>query len=385
MENGEEIEGSDDEALGRLRTGRLLLWIALIAAVLALLTVFIDKITIFAVCWLVSIVAGYGGIKNVSEVVGGNGIVILFAYTGLIMPLFNILAIGLYLAQANGALKAAAEAEAAHARKQIAERARQRAAATTSSAGKPAARAPSSGAKPAAVLPATEPKQPQAARRPMDMLAAKERLAKAIAQVKLVGLGARDGSGAPPDGAKLEIRVSHPDINLGEKGQPAVRATQGHFAVFYAIDEGDYYAYANMEELDMSGLTLDTLHTVGQHNLGRVVNGKPGLSLLPQGSFFGLAMGGQFEASLVLLDDLWDSVLKEHTPNGAVVTIPARDMCVFCDSRSAEGIAELKRIAARVMKTGDHTLADTLFIRKDGKWQEYGVEKPVDLPPLEFK
>jgi hypothetical protein len=82
-------------------------------------------------------------------------------------------------------------------------------------------------------------------------------------------------------------------------------------------------------------------------------------------------MGGNFEASLVLLDELWDGPLKQYTPNGAVVTVPARDMCAFCDARSAQGITELKRVAARVSKGGDHLISETLLMRKDGNWQPY--------------
>jgi len=49
--------------------------------------------------------------------------------------------------------------------------------------------------------------------------------------------------------------------------------------------------------------------------------------------------------------------------------IPARDMLAFCDSSSADGIAELQRVIERVQPTGDHLLTKAIYVRRDSKWQ----------------
>jgi len=54
----------------------------------------------------------------------------------------------------------------------------------------------------------------------------------------------------------------------------------------------------------------------------------------------------------VLIDELWDGSLKQYTPNGPVVTVPARDMCAFCDAASAEGIRQLRKVAQQTTRAG---------------------------------
>jgi hypothetical protein len=73
----------------------------------------------------------------------------------------------------------------------------------------------------------------------------------------------------------------------------------------------------------------------------------------------------------------------------AVVAIPSRDVCAFCDAGNAKGLEALRRIADRI--TGDpanpksHLVTPTLLARKDGVWRPYAPEKKADLPPLEFR
>jgi hypothetical protein len=187
-----------------------------------------------------------------------------------------------------------------------------------------------------------------------------------------------------PDGP-LQVSVSN--APPGSEGSiPVMRGTQGTFAVSYLIDQGSDYAYANAGELQASGLSLDALHMVGVKNLARQVNAKPGLQVVPQpDGVFGLVMGGQFEASLVLVDALWDETLRKHYKTAPVITMPARDMLAFCDEGSGAGIAGLRAIAERIRSAGEGFMTDKLFVRRDGKWQEFaGGAARADLPPLEF-
>jgi len=80
-------------------------------------------------------------------------------------------------------------------------------------------------------------------------------------------------------------------------------------------------------------------------------------------------MRGDFEASVILLDDLWDREFRQFVTGEYAAAIPARDMLAFCDSSSADGIAELQRIIERVQPTGDHLLTKTIYVRRDSKWQ----------------
>jgi hypothetical protein len=83
----------------------------------------------------------------------------------------------------------------------------------------------------------------------------------------------------------------------------------------------------------------------------------------------GLLLDGEFEASLLLLDDLWDDTLASHTPHGAVVAIPTRDVLTFCDAASADGIRTLRDLVQRTTAGGQQLLTPHLYRRVDGAWQ----------------
>src|SRR5213080_2033203 len=77
---------------------------------------------------------------------------------------------------------------------------------------------------------------------------------------------------------------------------------------------------------------------------------------------FAFFMRGDFEASVILLDDLWDGESRQFVTGEYAAAIPARDMLAFCDSSSADGVAELQRIIERVQPTGDHLLTKTIYV-----------------------
>ena len=93
----------------------------------------------------------------------------------------------------------------------------------------------------------------------------------------------------------------------------------------------------------------------------------------PYQGVFAFLMRGDFEASIILLDDLWDGEFRQFVTGEYAAAIPARDMLAFCDSSSADGVAELQRIIERVQPTGDHLLTKTIYVRRDSIWQPRAV------------
>jgi hypothetical protein len=369
--------GDDESALevsmDALRSGRRMLWIAVAAAVFSIPALFAGRTGFFIMCWIASFLAGLSGIGEVARALDANRLVKYLSLVAVFMPLAGLAPLVYYLARAHGAMKSASDAGELRGRQAAAQQARQRAAAREPAA----SRAPPQPRPPQPASPSRPPQPASPAR--SDTAAAARELAGAIACVKLAGLADR------PEGERLRARVTGPGMDMPEEAEPAMSASKGVFGVCYLVDRGDVFGYANMGQLRAAQMTLDELHRIGLLNLAAMVNGKPGLRVHPQGNVHGLIMGGQFEASLVLLDELWDGPLKAQAPDGAVVTIAARDICAFCDARSLAGIAELKRLAARVSQGGDHLVSDKLFIRKDGRWREFDDGARADLPPLEFE
>jgi hypothetical protein len=77
---------------------------------------------------------------------------------------------------------------------------------------------------------------------------------------------------------------------------------------------------------------------------------------------FAVLFGGNFEASLVLIDPLWDEHLAHLAPNGYVIAIPNRDILAFCDARCLAGIETLRGMI-EIAQGGDHPITTTLYRR----------------------
>ncbi len=73
-----------------------------------------------------------------------------------------------------------------------------------------------------------------------------------------------------------------------------------------------------------------------------------------------------FEASLILLDFLWNESFRQFVHGSYLVAIPTRDVLAFCDSRSEIGRKELLTIIDKLKTTNDHPLLHELLVRQDG-------------------
>ncbi|WP_454907391.1 DUF1444 family protein [Variovorax gossypii] len=331
-----------------LRLAHVVLWVAAASAVLAVIGAAASRERVFLVGFLIAWIGGSMAIRDVARARNINGVVTLLSFFMAFMPLIQLAPLIYFLKLARTAVAQTGSASNGRAAREAHKRARERAAARETSASTAPTRA-----EPAKASAVGDNRAKGSAR-----------TLRAIACIKQVV-----AMPASSDGNRLRVRVSHPGVAESEDDQPVVRATQGLFAVFYLVDEGRHYAYVNSRDLQEANLSVDALHQVGLQNLAALVNSAPGLSLRNQGDYSGLVMGGQFEASLLLLDELWDQTLKSQYHQDVVVTVPARDICAFCDAGSATGVAQLRQIAARVTSAGDHLLSPLLLIRRSGRWQ----------------
>ena len=76
--------------------------------------------------------------------------------------------------------------------------------------------------------------------------------------------------------------------------------------------------------MEAAGLDAEALHATGMENLVRLASERTRLQ--PHGHIFALFLDGNFEASLLLLDDLWERALAGYIQGGFVVAVPARDV-----------------------------------------------------------
>jgi uncharacterized protein YtpQ (UPF0354 family) len=151
-----------------------------------------------------------------------------------------------------------------------------------------------------------------------------------------------------------------------------VRVACKSLAITYVVDNGKTLSYINPKQLRDSGLSADKLHATAIENLvGLTKDPQRGLAVLPQDGFFGVVLDSKSEASILLVDELWDGEFKSDTRNGVIVALPARDMLAFCDMRSADGVAALRALTERVAPQANKALTKQLYHRVDGNWLTY--------------
>lgn len=117
--------------------------------------------------------------------------------------------------------------------------------------------------------------------------------------------------------------------------------------------------------------TESRLRESAKRKLGEFSEGR--LKLHRAGSYWALILDGNFEASLLSLDELWDEALASYAPTGAVVAVPCRDVLGFCDASDPAGIAELRRVIERV-GSDRYRISTRLLHRSDGVWSPFTEE-----------
>lgn len=157
-------------------------------------------------------------------------------------------------------------------------------------------------------------------------------------------------------------------IPLSRLDSPVHQLLDNGLGVFYVVDTGDQLQYVQQRHLEASSWDSSVLHRTALQNLAELAGAK--MRIQPYGNVFAVFLDGNFEASLILVDDIWDNAISHLAPHGFVAALPARDMLAFCDAGSPQGIDELRQIVGR-LKDGDHLLRKELFRRKGGQWLQW--------------
>ena len=179
----------------------------------------------------------------------------------------------------------------------------------------------------------------------------------------------------PNDGSPL--------VEVTKEDSPIARLYADGLCVCYVVDVGESYQYVQRRHLSEDGLTSEQLHRVALDNLADLANQRQ-LRVQPHGNVFAVLMGGDFEASMMLLDPLWDQNFRQFVKGDYAVVIPNRDILAFCDSTSENGVKELREVVRRVHTSSDHPISDKVFVRRQKTWQplgeshraEVGIKKP---------
>src|SRR4051812_46466227 len=101
-----------------------------------------------------------------------------------------------------------------------------------------------------------------------------------------------------------------PAVDLGFEQSPACQPLCDGLGIFYLVDLGDKFEYVQYGHMQQAGLTLEQLHKMAVDNLAAIC--KTRLEIRTHSNIFAFLMGGDFEASCMLVSDLFDRVLAPY-------------------------------------------------------------------------
>jgi uncharacterized protein YtpQ (UPF0354 family) len=81
--------------------------------------------------------------------------------------------------------------------------------------------------------------------------------------------------------------------------------------------------------------------------------------------------GGDYEASLLLFDHIWNSG-QVKVKGDIVVAVPAKDTLLVTGSQNRKGLAGMRKLVAKLIAEDRYRLTDTLFVYRNGRFVKFG-------------
>jgi uncharacterized protein YtpQ (UPF0354 family) len=137
--------------------------------------------------------------------------------------------------------------------------------------------------------------------------------------------------------------------------------------ILYAEDSPKNIRYFSPEDLEKAGLDRGGLRKLACENLQRLI---PKIERHGANGLYMIAAGGDYEASLLLFDGMWNSFQKE-VKGDVVVAIPTRDVLIVTGSQDLEGIQRMKHIIQDASAKGSYLLTKKMFVYRGGRFEEF--------------
>jgi uncharacterized protein YtpQ (UPF0354 family) len=165
--------------------------------------------------------------------------------------------------------------------------------------------------------------------------------------------------------AELPIDDCTPSISLSFEQSPVLRPFADGLCISYVVDDGTSYQFVQNRHLAEDRIDEAKLHDIGIRNLTELAANR-NLRVQPYESIFAVLMNGDFEASMLLLDQVWDGGFRQFVAGEYAIAVPARDILAFCDSTSVDGLRQLQELIDRATTHCDHPISDKIYIRRNG-------------------
>ena len=153
-------------------------------------------------------------------------------------------------------------------------------------------------------------------------------------------------------------------VELPKDDAPIYKEFAADLLIFYVLDLPDSFQYINNRFLRENNLSFEDIHLLALQNLP---NRLPKIEMHGNSPYHMITAGGNFEATLLLLDSLWDQ-LAEHLPGEPMAAIPSRDLLFVTGSEAENAVSFMSDMANKDLADNSHALSKCFFVRRSGKW-----------------
>jgi uncharacterized protein YtpQ (UPF0354 family) len=138
--------------------------------------------------------------------------------------------------------------------------------------------------------------------------------------------------------------------------------------IVYAEDSPKNIRYLTPKNLEELKIERKQLRELATENLKRLL---PNIERRGTNGLYMLTAGGNYEASLLLLDSIWKDAQLD-VQGDIVVAIPTRDLLLVTGSENQEGIEKVTQIVKKSFSEGfSYRLTQKLFVYRNGKFDEF--------------
>lgn len=164
-----------------------------------------------------------------------------------------------------------------------------------------------------------------------------------------------------------ETRQAMLDRGAKELKDNVYEPFSSELVIVYAEDLPRNIRYITPENMEEAGISRDELRVLACANLKRLI---PKIERMGSNGLYMLTAGGDYEASLLLLDTIWAGMQAE-VQGEVVVAVPTRDLLIVTGSENPGGLKKVREVAMDAWKTGAYRLTPNLFVYRNGKFEEF--------------
>lgn len=164
-----------------------------------------------------------------------------------------------------------------------------------------------------------------------------------------------------------DVRRSMGDSGSKPAGEFVHEPFAGGLEIVYAVDSPKNLRYLTPDDLRKSGVSRAELRAQAVKNLRAIL---PDLEVHGGQGVFMLTAGGNFEASLMLFDELWRE-RKFAVRGDYVVAVPSRDLLLITGSNEDDGIRRVRAMVAKTHAGGSYLVSRDLFVYRNGQFSKF--------------